>query len=85
VQTLFHNLLFLFCYSSLFAKLLYYLRSITFELLPLGYYPEAISNAKGYSNPSQVGVLIRATVYSSQSSGVLRNRLLGARLKGEES
>jgi len=45
VQTLFRNLLFLFYYSSLFTELLYYLRSITFDLLPLGYYPEAISFA----------------------------------------
>jgi len=92
VQTLFHNLLFLFFFSSLFAKLIYYFRSTTFDLLPLGYYsfssessnrrqllkhdpsrdllelPDS-THAKGYSNPSQVGVLIRATVYRSQSSG----------------
>jgi len=41
VQTLFHNLLFLFFFPSLFAKLIYYFRSTTFDLLPLGYYPEA--------------------------------------------
>jgi len=42
VQTLFRYLLLLFFYSSLFTKLLYYLRSITFDPLPLGYYPDAI-------------------------------------------
>jgi len=51
VQTLFRNLLFLFFYLSLFAKLLYYLRTTTFDLLPLGYYPEAIPFP---SNPSGV-------------------------------
>jgi len=38
VQTLFHNLLFLFFFPSLFAKLIYYFRSTTLDLLPLGYY-----------------------------------------------
>jgi len=31
----------LFFYLSLFAKMLYYLCTITYDLLPLGYYPEA--------------------------------------------
>ena len=42
VQPLFRSLLFLFFSSSLFAKMGYYLCSITAVLLPLGYYPDAI-------------------------------------------
>jgi hypothetical protein len=41
VQTLFRNVLFVFFYLSLFTTLVYYLSSITPDLLPLGYYPDA--------------------------------------------
>jgi hypothetical protein len=57
VQTLFRNLLFLFFSLSLFAKLLYYLRTITFDLLPLGYYPEAISFPQTYQELSNFDAL----------------------------
>jgi hypothetical protein len=76
VQTLFLNLLFLFFFPSLFTKLIYYFRSTTFDLLPLGYYPEAIQICQIRPPPCQrlfqrepIGVFIGSTVYRSQSSG----------------
>jgi hypothetical protein len=55
VQTLFRNLLFLFFYCSLFTRRVYYLRSITSELLPLGYYPACVRSSHSKIGSRQWG------------------------------
>jgi hypothetical protein len=55
VQTLFRNLLFLSFYCSLFTRWVYYLRSITSDLLPLGYYPARIRSSHSKIGSRQWG------------------------------
>ena len=58
VQTLFRNLLFLSFYCSLFTRWVYYLRSITSDLLPLGYYHACIR-----SSHSKIGLATMGALY----------------------
>jgi hypothetical protein len=88
----------MFFYCPSLARMFYYFCSITSDLLPLGYYPEAISFASWLllrTSESSTGRQRsfqpepRRGVHQSDRvqlafERILRNRLLGERLKGEE-